>query len=215
MSRYQQMEQNLWAITCIVAPLLLMIGAATFLLGIGVTSYGVASWVEGIFIAYGFLLFVPVYLGLARILGERVPRYALICAIFCVGLGFGVAPAADRMMQAALDAGGYEIPIFTLSHPSFIAIVLYIFLGMLSSILLGIGFLRFGGIPRWSAILLILAPIVFVLGQGGDETIAAWQVYCMYPLATVVWFAALAPIGMRYLTGKEDEPALAADTVAV
>jgi hypothetical protein len=126
-----------------------------------------------------------------------------------VGIGFGVVPANDRIMQAALDGAGYDIPIFSLLHVGMVPIVFYMFLGLLSSILLGIGFLRYGGISRWNAVLLILAPIVFVLGQGSDETIAAWQVYGMYPLATVVWFAALAPIGWKKLTGPEDQTSMA------
>lgn len=204
MSHYQQLEQKLLGVACILAPLLLVIGAATFLLGIGVTPYGVSSWVEGIFLAFGFLLFVPVYLGLARLLGERAPRFGLICTILCVGIGFGVIPASDRITQAALDEAGHDIAVFSIFHVGVIPIVLYMFFGMLTSILLGIGFLRYGGVAKWSAILLILAPIVFVLGQGDDESIAAWQVKVMYPLATVIWFAALAPIGWRLLNNQTD-----------
>lgn len=202
MTKYQQLVQKLLGVACILAPLLLVIGAATFLLDIGVSSYGVASWVEGIFMAFAFLLFVPVYLGLARLLGERAPRFGLICTILCVGIGFGVIPAGHRITQAALDNAGHDIPIFTLFHQGSIPIILYMFFGMLTSNLLGIGFLRYGGVAKWSAILLILAPIVFVLGQGGDETINAWQVYGMYPLATVIWFAALAPIGWQLLNSQ-------------
>lgn len=199
MTRYQQLEQKLLGLACILAPLLLVIGAATFLLDIGVTSYRVASWVEGIFIAFAFLLFVPVYLGLARLLGESAPRFGLLCATLCVGIGFGIIPAGHRITQAALDEAGHAIPIFTLSHQGSIPIILYMFFGMLTSILLGTGFLRYGGVARWSAILLILAPIVFVLGQGGDESIATLQVKVIYPLSTVIWFAALAPIGWQLL----------------
>jgi hypothetical protein len=72
-------------------------------------------------------------------------------------------------------------------------------LGLLITILLGIGFLVNGGLPRWTAVLLILAPIVFVVGQGGDESIAWWQINIMYPLGCVLYFAAFAPIGWRYL----------------
>jgi hypothetical protein len=38
------------------------------------------------------------------------------------------------------------------------------------------------------------------MGQGGDETIAAWQINIMYPLACLLYFATFAPIGWRYLT---------------
>jgi uncharacterized membrane protein YtjA (UPF0391 family) len=55
-------------------------------------------------------------------------------------------------------------------------------------------------LPRWTAVLLILAPIVFIMGQGGDESIAAWQINIMYPLSCLLYLAAFAPIGWRYLT---------------
>jgi hypothetical protein len=73
---------------------------------------------------------------------------------------------------------------------------------------LGIGFLIKGGLPRWTAVLLILAPIVFIMGQGGDESIVWWQVNIMYPLACATYSAALAPIGWRMLAGAaSDRPA--------
>jgi hypothetical protein len=78
---------------------------------------------------------------------------------------------------------------------------IWMFLGMFTSLFLGVGLLRKGGVPRWSAILLILAPIFFVLGQGAGEEIAWWQVNLFYPLACLTWLAALAPIGLRYLAG--------------
>lgn len=207
MNRYQQNVNKALGVAFIVAPLLMLTAAFVFLLGIGVSSYGVSSWLEGVLNAFGFLLLVPVYFALGRMIGKRAPRLGVVCTILCVGIGFGIVPSTDRITQAALEAGGYDVPIFSLFHPGFLAIALPMFLGMFTSIALGIGFLRYGGLPRWTAVLLILAPIIFVMGQGGDESIALWQVRVMYPLATAIWFLALAPIGWRLLNGSADDGA--------
>ena len=200
MMHYQQLEQKLLGVACILAPLLLVVGAVIFLLGIGVTSYGVglvgwreSSWPLAFYSSSQFIW------GFPACWASGAPRFGLVCMILCVGIGFGVIPSSDRITQAALDEAGYDIAVFSIFHVGVIPIVLYMFFGMLTSILLGIGFLRYGGVAKWSAILLILAPIVFVLGQGDDESISAWQVYGMYPLATLIWFAALAPIGISLL----------------
>lgn len=205
MNRYQDLYQKFLGMAFIVAPLLLFLGAVTFLLGVGLTSYGVGSWVEGALMACAFLIFVPVYLSLSRMLGERAPSLGIVCAIIGLGIGFGILPATARITQAALDAGGFDVPVFSLQHGGSLPILIWFGLAMLVvPILLGIGFLRFGGIPRWTAVLLICAPILLMIGQNGDETIAWWQVNVLYPLATVFWFLALAPIGLRLLRGSAE-----------
>ena len=88
-------------------------------------------------------------------------------------------------------------------HSGWTPFLIWMMLGMLTSLLLGAGLLWKGGIPRWSAVLLILAPIFFVLGQGAGEDIAWWQVNIFYPLACLTWLAAMAPLGLRYLGGSE------------
>lgn len=206
MTTYEQYSKKALGLALIVAPALLVAGALALLLDIGVSVFGVSSWVEGIFMSIAFLLFVPIYLGLSSLLGKSAPRLGLLCAVLGVGIGFGIVPATDRILQAALDQSGYDVPIFSVTHAGSTPIVIWMGLGiLLASILLGSGFLRYGGIPRFSAICLILAPIVFVMGQGGDETIAMWQVKVMYPLGTVIWFLALAPIGMQLLNERADE----------
>jgi hypothetical protein len=201
MSRFERQRQKMLGIAFIVGPLLLVMGAAAFVIGIGLSSYGVSSWVEGVFMAPAFLIFVPLYLHLAALMGERAPVFGLICTITGLGIGFGVLPANARITQAGLDQIGVDVAIFSLQGPGLMVLVIWMFLGMLTTILLGIGFLIKGGLPRWTAVLLILAPIFLVLGQGDDESIAWWQVRIMYPLACVTYFAALAPIGWRMLAG--------------
>ncbi|HRQ40458.1 MAG TPA: hypothetical protein PLD25_21295 [Chloroflexota bacterium] len=200
MSRFDQMQLKLLGLAFIVGPLLLVTAALTFLAGIGVSSYGVSSWVEGVLMTLAFLLFVPIYLHLARVMGQRAPRLGLVCTVTGLGIGLGMLPANARITQAGLDQAGVDVAVFSLQAPGQMVLVLWMGLGLLTTILLGIGFLVKGGLPRWTAVLLILAPIVFVMGQGGDESIAWWQVNIMYPLGCLLYFAAFAPIGWRYLT---------------
>ena len=209
MTTYQTLQQKAIGLAFILAPLLLTIGAITLLLGIGLNKDGISSWVEGVILAYGFLIFVPVYFGLASILGERAPVFGIICTITGLGMGFGALPSMARIMQAGFDRAGLDIAVFSLESPGMPILFIWVALGLLTSILLGIGFLLKGGIPRWAAVLLILAPIFFVIGQGDDETIAWWRVGIFYPLACVTWFLALAPIGLRYLTGNAQSYAAA------
>ncbi len=200
MSRFDQYQYKLLGLAFIVGPLLLITAALTFLLGIGVSSHGVSSWVEGVLMTLAFLLFVPIYLHLARVLGQHAPRLGLVCTITGLGIGLGMVPASVRITQAGLDQLGVDVAVFSLQSPGQMVLVLWMGLGLLTTILLGIGFLVNGGLPRWTAVLLILAPIVFIMGQGGDESIAAWQVNIMYPLGCLLYLAAFAPIGWRYLT---------------
>lgn len=200
MSRFDQMQHKLLGLAFIVGPLLLVSAALTFRLGIGLSSHGVSSWVEGVLMTLAMLIFVPIYLHLARVMGQRAPRLGLVCTVTGLGIGLGMLPASHRIMQAGLDQLGMDVAVFSLQPPGQMVLVLWMGFGLLTTILLGIGFLVYGGLPRWTAVLLILAPIVFVMGQGGDESIAAWQINIMYPLACVLYLAAFAPIGWRYLT---------------
>lgn len=200
MSRFDQMQHKLLGLAFIVGPLLLVSAALAFRLGIGISSHGVSSWVEGVLMTLAFLIFVPIYLHLARIMGQRAPRLGLVCTITGLGIGLGMVPASVRIMQAGLDQLGVDVAVFSLQSPGQMVLVLWMALGLFTTIFLGVGFLVKGGLPRWTAVLLILAPIVFMMGQGGDESIAAWQINIMYPLACLLYFAAFAPIGWRYLT---------------
>lgn len=114
-----------------------------------------------------FLIFVPLYLHLAALMGERAPVFGLICTVTGLGIGLGMAPASHRIMQAGLDQLGMDVAVFSLQSPGQMVLVLWMGFGLLTTILLGIGFLIKGGLPRWTAVLLILAPIHrFYCGAG-------------------------------------------------
>jgi hypothetical protein len=203
MNTYQNLQQKALGLAFILGPLLITVGAAIFLLGIERSPDGTGSWVEGIFMAFGFLIMVPIYFELARILGQRAPLFGIICAVTGLGWGIAVVPAAARLIQVDIINAGLNESIWNVlaSHPGWMFFFIWMFLGMFTSLFLGAGLLWKGGLPRWSAILLILAPIFFVLGQGAGEDIAWWQVNIFYPLACLTWLAALAPVGLRYLAG--------------
>ncbi|MCL4262282.1 MAG: hypothetical protein KJ069_03675 [Anaerolineae bacterium] len=152
MSRFDQYQQRLLGLAFIVGPLLLITAALTFLSGIGLSSHGVSSWVEGVLMALAFLLFVPIYLHLARVLGQRAPRLGLICTVTGLGIGLSMVPASIRLTQAGLDQIGVDVALFSLQPPGQVVLVLWTGLGLLTTILLGIGFLVKGGLPRWTAV---------------------------------------------------------------
>ncbi len=203
MNTYQTLQQKVLGVALILGPLFMTIAAAIYLLGIERSPDGTSSWVEGIFMGFGILIMVPCYFELARVLGQRAPIFGIICAITGLGFAGGLIPATARIMQVELINAGLNESIWSVgfNHPGWVPFFIWMFLGMFTSLFLGIGLLWKGGISRWSAVLLILAPIFFVLGQGAGEDIAWWQVYIFYPLACVTWLAAMAPLGLRYLGG--------------
>ena len=203
MNTYQTLQQKVLGAAFILGPLLMTVGAGIYLLGIERSPDGTSSWVEGIFMGFGVLIMVPCYFELARILGQRAPVFGIICAVTGLGWAIGLLPASFRIMQVEIINAGLNESIWNVGfiHLGWVPFFIWMFLGMFTSLFLGIGLLWKGGISRWSAVLLILAPIFFVLGQGAGEDIAWWQVYIFYPLACVTWPAAMAPLGLRYLAG--------------
>ena len=203
MTTYQQLQQKALGLAFILAPLLLVTGAVVYLLGIERSLDGTTSWVEGIFMAFGMMLMPPVNLELARILGQRAPRLGIYCAATVLGLSFGIIPASHRLLQASLVNAGINESVWQVSsqHMGSAPLLIFMFLGFLTVIILGIGLWRQGALPARSALLLAITPILFIIGQGGDDTIAWWQVNIFYPLACITWLIALAPIGWGYLRG--------------
>jgi hypothetical protein len=142
------LQHRLSGLAFIVGPLLLVSAALSFRLGVGVTAYGVSSWVEGGLMSFAFLLFVPIYLHLARVLGQHAPRLGLVSAVTGLGIGLGMIPASIRLTQVGLDQLGVDVALFSLQPPGQMVLVLWMGLGLLTTILLGIGFLIYGGLPR-------------------------------------------------------------------
>lgn len=203
MNTYQTLQQKMLGLAFILGPLLFVIGAAAYVMGIGLTPFGTDSWVDAIFITYGGLVMIPVYFELARILGQRAPIFGIICAVAGLCWGLFAMPATLKLTQIDIINAGLNESIWTVSGsyagwtPLFIGIALL----HLTPLLFGIGFLWKGGIPRWAAGLLIVGGIFLAIGVGGGAEIVFWQTGIVYPLSTLAFLAALAPIGLRYLGG--------------
>jgi hypothetical protein len=206
MNTYQTLQQKILGLAFILGPLLLMIGSAAYVLGIGLTPFGTDSWVDAIFITYSGLVMIPVYFELARILGQRTPIFGMICAVAGLSWGLFGVPATLKLIQIDIINAGLNESVWAISPsyggwtPIFVGVALL----HLTPLLFGIGFLWTGGIPRWAAGLLIAGAIFLVIGVGGGEDIAWWQTSIFAPLSTLAFLVALAPIGLRYLAGDSE-----------
>lgn len=197
MNTYQTLQQKMLGLAFILGPLLTILGSAAYMLGIGLSPLG-DSWVGGTFSAYGFLIMIPLVLELSRILGQRAPMFGLICAILGLGWGMSILPAAARNIQAGMINAGLNESIWTVLEgmPGVLFFMLPSLLSIVGFLLLGIGLLWKGGIPRWSAGLLVVGSIFFFVGVmiGTESTEAILTI-----LSHVAFLIALAPIGLRYL----------------
>jgi hypothetical protein len=200
---YQTLQQKAVGLAFVLAPLLLVLGGIAYVLGIGLTPFGTDSVVDAVLFGYGVMLMIPVFLELARILGQRAPIFGIICAIAGLCWAFFEIPVALKLLQIDIINAGLNKSIWTIS-PSFAGwtpVLIGVILGHVAPLLFGIGFLWKGGIPRWAAGLLIVGGIFLAIGVGGGAEIVFWQTGIVYPLATLAFLAALAPMGLRYLGG--------------
>lgn len=199
MNTNQTLRQKALGLVFFLGPLLTILGAVAHLLGIGMSSFG-DSWVFGIFQAYGFVCMIPIALELSRILGQRAPKLGLISAILGLCWAIQILPALARPMQAGMINAGMNESIWTILNavPGVLFLMIPALLSIAAFLLLGCGFLWKGGLPRWSAGLLIVGSIVFyvavLIGVANIEAI-------LTILSHAAFLVALAPIGLRYLTG--------------
>jgi len=203
MNSYQTLQQKAVGLAFILGPALFLAAAITFVLGINVTPDGVGSVTEGIIGYYGAILFIVVYLELARLLGQKAPYFGIFCAVTgLLGAACGVFAMGDRIQRGILVAAGVEGELYqtimSTEIPPVLAVGIICLLFPLTSILLGSGFLRTKTLPAWAAIALILAGICFA---GGQVTETEFGLNVLYPLSGLLWLAALAPVGLRYLAG--------------
>lgn len=195
-----RITRSFLAFAFIAGPLLLLFSVAAFTLGIGLIPPGITSWVEGIFGAYALAFFVPIYLELARRLSATHPVLGMITSFtgllgattgFAIELGRPLEHVlrqhgvGDAVWQAFYAAPGWEYLSVALLGPLF----------PLTSILLGIGFLRGRTFPTWVSVCLILAGLFFPLAQ-----VLGWRVALnfLYPLAALLWLVALWHIAREY-----------------
>lgn len=206
MTTYQTLQQKALGLALILGPVLITMAAITFVMGINITPDGVGSVTEGIIGYYGTILFILIYLELARLLGQKAPYFGIFCGLTgLLGAACGVMAFGDRIQRGRLVAAGIDDTLYqtiqSTETSALLAIGLICLLFPLTSILLGSGFLRTKTMPSWTAIALILAGVCFA---GAQMTETAFGLNVLYPLSGVLWLAALAPIGLRYLMGSVD-----------
>lgn len=174
-------------------PILLALSMIAFTLQIGMLPSMKASWVEGLLGSFALIFFVPIYLELARQLGathRRTGLTAMFTGLFGGVVGFGMEflrvleyslrqrGAGDAVWNAfAADPGG-ELLVVALFGPLF----------PITSIILGVGFLRAKTLPAWIAASLIVAGIGFPLAQVAEWE---WGFRLTYPVACMLWAVAL------------------------
>jgi hypothetical protein len=202
MNTYQTLQQKMVGLAFILGPLLTIVGSVAFMMGIGRSPLSPYSWVDGIFMAYGFLIMIPVALELSRILGQRAPIFGVICAILGLGWGISIIPAAAMTMQAGMINAGLNESIMTILNamPGVLILMIPSLLSIVGVLLLGVGLLWKGGIPRWAAGLLIAGSVLFFVGVMVPTPSFSLEAILTI-LSHVAFLVALAPIGLRYLAG--------------
>lgn len=182
-------------------PILLFLSAMTFSLGIGLLPNGQTSYVEGIFGSFALIFFVPIYLELADQLSATHKKLGLIAAFtgLC-GAVVGVSHELFRVIEWTLRNYGATGEVWTRFYANpgleYLLVALLGPLFPITSIILGVGFLKAKTLPTWVAVLFILAGIGFPLAQ-----ILEWKVglKVTYPLATLFWMISLVFVGKNYL----------------
>jgi hypothetical protein len=204
MNAYQSLSRKAVGIAFMLGPLLFLVGslyttAIVLSLGEGLEAQG-KLYLEGVLMSYAVILFIPVYLELARIMGAHLPRYGIICAgLGLFGMAAAVLAATARIWQLTFIRAGVLESVWDLleTTPEILPVALLAPFGPLASLLLGVGLLRVPSFSLWRAALLILAGFSFVMAQAVGIGFVIF-----YPIATIAWTIALVPLGWRYLSGE-------------
>lgn len=153
---------------------------------------------------YACILFIPAILALARLLRHAAPRLAIGGGLIgIVGSVGGVNFASVLLYEwAARTAGADETTIRATTE--FVQSGLWPALSLptimfpISFLILSVGILRFGGVPKWVGGLLCAAAILFPLGRIPD-------IQALFHLSDLLLLIPLAWIGTRYLTGPTQQ----------
>jgi hypothetical protein len=181
-----------WAV--ILGPLLLLASSLAYTTEGGVNS-GALGGVIGVWSVFTLAI---AFAGILRVLEPRAPRAApvvLMIALmgFTAGAGFNVlavVEAAPAAAPPALEAAIANHGLFVL-----LALLPWGWCAPLTFLLTGILLLRTGTAPRWSAVLMIVAGVLFVVGRPERIDVVAIA-------ADVALLAAMLPVGRAILTGS-------------
>lgn len=195
-SRADQLQDTVFGVCMILAPILLLLGSLAFNL--------VGDLLGGGILVYASFVMIPAVLGLTGLLWERVPRLAValrLLAIFgCVGGAcFG---AVEAFVGAVAQTGASEATVADLVALYNSGLLFLDPLGLsfpLSMIVLGIVLWRTGAVPAWAGIVLVLAGVMFPVGRVPG-------IYVLYPVADVLFIVSMGWIGLRsYLSPAAGE----------
>jgi len=199
-------RRTLLRIAFVLGPALLLLAALVYRLGIGLLPPGNTSHVEGVLGSYALALFVPIYLYLSgRLAATNRTLGAITTSTGLFGAVAGFAMMYTRVLEQDLRARGAGDELWASFYhgPSgeYLAVALLGPLFPLTSIFLGIGFLRSRTLPAWAASALVIAGISFPLGQ-----VLEWNVglAIFYPLACLLWAIALPAAG-AHLLGRDGD----------
>lgn len=201
MNRYDELMSRFVGIAFIAGPTLMILAAIARQLEWGKHEDGAESAGEGVLLAYAVIFFVPIFITLGRMLGERSAWFGFIMTITGVWSSMaGVAASMIRIFEGMLlDAGGtiendvWEITVESAAGlPLGIAGIFF----PLTLLLLGIGLFSLDKISQLSAILLSVGGVLFALAQAGGVALEL-----TWPLTGIALLIALAPIGLQRLQG--------------
>lgn len=153
---------------------------------------------------YACVLFIPAILALARLLRHTAPRLAIIGGMVGILGSVGGVNFATLLLYewASRTAGADQTTVRAITEAVqselWPALSLPTIMFPIGFLILSIGLLRFGIVPRWVGALLCVAAIVFPLGRIPD-------IQALFHLSDLLLFIPLAWIGMRYLTGPTQQ----------
>ncbi len=202
MGTYDRYAHRAQGIAFIAGPLIMLAAAALWLLGVGANPPPFdwsSSW-EGAAGVYSIVMFIVIYLELARLLGQHSPRFGIVCAatglMGCVG-GAGayyMRMFVDEFAQAGATTETMEAVWFTSTGPELAGGLIALFFPV-TAVLAGIGLLRAKTVSTWTAAMLIVGGVCFLIAQAAE-----FQMEIFYPLAAFAWLIGVGPLGWRYLT---------------
>lgn len=200
-SRADELQDRVFGVCMIVAPVLLLLSSVAYWMDGGPGSSTLGATVQ----VYALFLFIPVVLGLTRLMWDPAPRLAvaarLLAILGCVGgVGYGVA----RAFQAAAEQAGVgEAALAELAriYGSGLPLTLNLngLIFPLSMALLGIVLWQTRAVPAWAGIVLALAGMAFPIGRIPNVEV-------LYYVADGLFVVSLGWIGLRRLSSPAGEP---------
>jgi hypothetical protein len=192
MQQYNKSLEPVKGLVFLIGPLLFLIGTLFFLKG--------NAALDGAFGFFAGILFVPIYLGLGRLVGIDMPKLGVICAALGLfgGIAFVVVMQNKVFGAALVDEGIAQEAISSVVNASsgpMWAVGLVEQLFPLTFIFIGYGLLRTGIVPWYAAVLLLLGGLAYFLGDGLISP--EWD-RIFYPLSAVLLLGGCGIIGLMF-----------------